>query len=350
MPANDRYTYVFGGETGALDHSYASASLKSQVSGVSVWHINSDEPTALDYNTDFTTDDRYAPTPFRASDHDPVLVGLTLAADAAVTQPIVTASIPAAVKVGETYSVNISEATPGGTATLASLSVDWGDGTAATTAPGTGVVTHTYAAAGTFGVVVTLTNSAGQTATQSGSVTVSTVVVVTPPGAPDLFFSEYVEGSSNNKAIEIYNPTASAVDLSLYTVRLYANGVTTPTNSQALTGSLPAGGVLVLANASAAAAFKPAGTVTGSVANFNGDDALTLEKSGAVIDRFGQLGTDPGTEWTGVGGISTLNQTLRRKPTITAGDRNPGAAFDPSVEWDSFPIDTSAGLGAHTVQ
>jgi predicted extracellular nuclease len=350
MPANDRYTYVFGGETGALDHSYASASLKSQVSGVSVWHINSDEPTALDYNTDFTTDDRYAPTPFRASDHDPVLVGLTLAADAAVTQPIVTASIPAAVKVGETYSVNISEATPGGTATLASLSVDWGDGTAATTAPGTGVVTHTYAAAGTFGVVVTLTNSAGQTATQSGSVTVSTVVVVTPPGAPDLFFSEYVEGSSNNKAIEIYNPTASTVDLSLYTVRLYANGVTTPTNSQALTGSLPAGGVLVLANASAAAAFKPAGTVTGSVANFNGDDALTLEKSGAVIDRFGQLGTDPGTEWTGVGGISTLNQTLRRKPTITAGDRNPGAAFDPSVEWDSFPIDTSAGLGAHTVQ
>jgi predicted extracellular nuclease len=212
------------------------------------------------------------------------------------------------------------------------------------------VVTHTYAAAGTFSVVVTLTNSAGQTATQSGSVTVSTVVVVTPPGAPDLFFSEYVEGSSNNKAIELYNPTASAVDLSLYTVRLYANGVTTPTNSQALTGSLPAGGVLVLANASAAAAFKPAGTVTGSVANFNGDDALTLEKSGAVIDRFGQLGTDPGTEWTGVGGISTLNQTLRRKPTITAGDRNPGAAFDPSVEWDNFPIDTSAGLGAHTVQ
>ncbi len=351
MPANDRYTYVFGGETGALDHSYASASLKSQVTGVSVWHINSDEPTALDYNTDFTTDDRFAPTPFRASDHDPVLVGLTLAADAAVTQPIVTASIPAAVKVGETYSVNISEAAPGGTATLVSLSVDWGDGTAATTAPGTGVVTHTYAAAGTFSVVVTLTNSAGQTATQTGSVNVSTVVVITPPGDPDLFFSEYVEGSATNKALEIYNPTAAAVDLSLYTVNLYSNGAAVPSNAAPLTGSLPAGGVLVLANNGAAAAFKPPGTViNNTVINFNGDDALTLEKSGVVIDRFGQVGTDPGTEWTGVGGISTVNQTLRRKPTIKAGDRNPGVAFDPSVQWDSLPIDTSAGLGAHTVQ
>ena len=348
MAANDRYTYVFGGETGALDHAYASASLGAQVSGVSVWHINADEPTALDYNTDFTTDDRYAPTPFRASDHDPVLVGLTLAADAAVTQPIVTASIPAAVKVGETYSVNISEALPGGSTTLASLAVDWGDGTPATTAPGTGTVTHTYAAAGTFNVAVTLTNSAGQTATQSGSVNVSTVVVVTPPADHELFFSEYVEGTSNNKAIEIYNPTAAAVDLSLYTVKLYANGATAPTNSLPLTGSLPAGGVLVLANASAAAAFKPTGTITSGVANFNGDDALTLEKSGVVVDRFGQLGVDPGTAWTG-GGVGTQDQTLRRKPGITAGDADAGAAFDPSLQWDSFPVDTSSGLGAHSV-
>ncbi|SOD30774.1 hypothetical protein SAMN05518800_6398 [Variovorax sp. YR752] len=349
MPADNRYTYVFGGETGALDHAYASSSLGSQVSGVSVWHINADEPTALDYNTDFTTDDRYAPTPFRASDHDPVLVALTLAADAAVTQPIVSASVPTAAKVGETYSVNIFEATPGGATTLTSLAVDWGDGSAATTAPGTGTVTHTYAAAGTYNVVTTLTNSAGQTATQSGSVNVSAVVVVVPPGPPDLFFSEYVEGTASNKAIEIYNPTASAVDLSLYTVRLYSNGTATPpTNSQVLSGSLPPGGVLVLANASAAAAFKPAGTFTSGVVNFNGDDALTLEKSGVVIDRFGQVGFDPGAEWT-VGGVGTLNRTLRRKPDIKAGDRNPGLAFDPSVQWIGLPEDTSDGLGAHTV-
>ena len=351
LPAGDRYTYVFGGETGALDHAYASSSLRGQVSGVGVWHINADEPTALDYNTDFTTDDRFAPTPFRASDHDPVLVGLSLAADAAVTQPIVGASIPTAARVAQAYGVTISEATPGGASTIAALSVDWGDGSAATRATGPGTVAHSYAAAGSFNVVVTLTNSAGQTATQTGSVTVSAVVVtppVVPPGARELFFSEYVEGTSNNKAIEIYNPTLAPVDLGLYTVRLYANGATAPTNSQPLSGSLPAGAVLVLANASATAAFKPAGTLNAGVANFNGDDALTLEKSGVVIDRIGQLGTDPGTAWTGAG-VSTLDQTLRRKPSVTAGDADASAAFDPSVQWESFPVDTSSGLGSHTI-
>ena len=58
-------------------HAYASGSLRRQVSGVGVWHINADEASVLDYNTD----DRFAPTPFRASDHDSVLVGLTLTPD-----------------------------------------------------------------------------------------------------------------------------------------------------------------------------------------------------------------------------------------------------------------------------
>ena len=83
LPANDRFTYVFGGETGALDHAYAyaSGSLRPQVSGVGVWHINADEPSVLDYNTT----DRFAPTPFRASDHDPVLVGLSLTPDVPIS-------------------------------------------------------------------------------------------------------------------------------------------------------------------------------------------------------------------------------------------------------------------------
>ncbi|MDH6594261.1 putative extracellular nuclease [Variovorax sp. TBS-050B] len=348
MPAGDRYTYVFGGETGALDHAYASSTLAAQVGGVGVWHINADEPTALDYNTDFTTDDRYAPTPFRASDHDPVLVGLTLAADAAVTMPIVNATIPASAKAGESYSVEIVEAEPGGSTTVASLSVDWGDGTPPTSASGTGPVMHTYAAAGSFQVVVTLTNSSGQTAAESGSVNVGGPVVVVPPGGPELFFSEYIEGSSNNKAIEIYNPTASAVDLGLYTVRLYANGAATATATQVLSGTLAPGEVVVLANGSAAAAFRPAGSVVSGVANFNGDDALTLEKSGVVIDRFGQRGVDPGSYWSG-GSIRTQDQTLRRKAGITSGDADADAAFDPSVQWDGFPIDTADGLGMHAV-
>lgn len=352
MPANDRFTYVFGGETGALDHAYASASLRQQVSGVGVWHINADEPSVLDYNTDFNTDDRFAPTPFRASDHDPVLVGLTLAPDAALSLPLLSATIPASAQAAQPYSVAITEASAGSQATIASLSVDWGDGTAAATAAGAGSVTHSYASAGAFNLVLTLLNSAGQTATQTGAVTVSgapPAPPVTPPGARELFFSEYLEGSASNKALEIYNPTAAAVDLSAYTVKLFSNGASTPSFAFPLSGSLAAGQVLVLVNSNSAAPFLVAGSVpANTVVNFNGDDALTLEKSGAVIDRIGQLGVDPGTEWSS-NGISTLNRTLRRKPALTSGDNNAAAAFDPSLQWDGFAQDTAAGLGAHAV-
>ena len=352
MSANDRFTYVFGGETGALDHAYASASLRQQVSGVGVWHINADEPSVLDYNTDFNTDDRFAPTPFRASDHDPVLVGLTLAPDAAVSLPLLSATIPTSAQAAQPYSVTVTEASAGANATITSVSVDWGDGTAAATVPGAGSVTHTYASAGTFNVVLTLTNSAGQTATQTGAVTVAAVAVtppVTPPGTRELFFSEYIEGGSSNKALEIYNPTAAAVDLSAYTVKLFSNGASTTTFVFPLPASLAPGQVLVLVNSKATAPFQVAGSVTAdTVVNFNGDDAVTLEKSGRVIDRIGQLGVDPGTEWSS-NGISTLNRTLRRKPVFTSGDNNAAAVFDPSLQWDGFPLDTSDGLGAHTV-
>lgn len=76
VPASERYTYVFDGLSGALDHALVSQALAPRVSGVTIWHINADEPAILDYNTENKPDDRYAPTPFRASDHDPVLVGL----------------------------------------------------------------------------------------------------------------------------------------------------------------------------------------------------------------------------------------------------------------------------------
>jgi uncharacterized protein len=300
MPANDRFTYVFGGETGALDHAYASASLQSQVTGVGVWHINADEATVLDYNTEFKTDDRYAATPFRASDHDPVIVGLSLTADAVVSLPLLSVSIPGSAVAGSPAAITVTEASPGGSATLAGLSVSWGDFTPDSTLSAAGGASHTYAAAGTYTVVVTLTNSAAQSASQSGVITVSPVVLPPGPvGALDLFFSEYIEGSSNNKALEIYNPGTQTVNLSSYAVKLYPNGATTPSNTTTLTGSLSPGAVLVLVNNGASPTFKIAGGVTATVANFNGDDAITLEKAGVVVDRFGQPGVDPGAAWTG---------------------------------------------------
>lgn len=83
----DAYSFVFDGQWGYLDHALASASLSAQVSGVAEYHINADEPSVLDYNTNFKSaaqvDSLYAPDQYRVSDHDPVVVGLNLAAPGA---------------------------------------------------------------------------------------------------------------------------------------------------------------------------------------------------------------------------------------------------------------------------
>lgn len=79
---DDDYSYSFDGQWGSLDHALASQSLNDQVTGTTTWHINADEPVALDYNTEYKTPEQvtslYGDDPFRASDHDPVLVGLNL--------------------------------------------------------------------------------------------------------------------------------------------------------------------------------------------------------------------------------------------------------------------------------
>lgn len=72
------YSYVFDGESGYLDQALASASLSTQITGALEWHINADEPSVIDYNTEFKPQDLYSATPYRSSDHDPVLVGLNL--------------------------------------------------------------------------------------------------------------------------------------------------------------------------------------------------------------------------------------------------------------------------------
>jgi predicted extracellular nuclease len=75
------YTFVFDGEAGRLDHALASASLLRFVGGAGVWHANADEPPPRDYR-EGNSPELYAPDPYRASDHDPVWVGLFPDADA----------------------------------------------------------------------------------------------------------------------------------------------------------------------------------------------------------------------------------------------------------------------------
>lgn len=75
------YSYTFDGQAGYLDHALANVSLAAQVTGAADWHINSDEPDVVDYDTSFkpaSQEALYEPNPYRSSDHDPVVVGLNL--------------------------------------------------------------------------------------------------------------------------------------------------------------------------------------------------------------------------------------------------------------------------------
>lgn len=166
--------------------------------------------------------------------------------------------------------------------------------------------------------------------------------------ASELFFSEYVEGSGNNKAIEIYNGTAVAVDLAAgrYRIESSFNGGTS-TSTIALTGLIAAGDVYVVVpeNATDTTLVVEADQRQGT-SWFNGDDAVVLLKGDLVVDSIGQVGFDPGVEWAS-GLTSTQDNTLRRKAGISAGDNNASDAFDPSVQWDGFDNNTFDDLGRH---
>ena len=162
----------------------------------------------------------------------------------------------------------------------------------------------------------------------------------------ELFFSEYVEGTSNNKALEIFNGTSAAVNLGTagYNVQMFFNGSATAGLTINLTGVLAAGDVFVLAQSAADPAILAQADQTNGSGWFNGNDAVVLRKVSAIVDVIGQVGFNPGTEW-GTGLASTADNTLRRKNTVTQGDTNGGDAFNPSVEWDGFATNTFDGLG-----
>ena len=170
----------------------------------------------------------------------------------------------------------------------------------------------------------------------------------TAQGPTDLFFSEYVEGSSNNKALEIYNGTGAPIDLAAggYTIQMFFNGSSSAGLTINLTGTVANGDVHVVAQSLADPAILAQADQTNGSGWFNGDDAVVLRKGTTVIDAIGQVGVDPGTEW-GTGNTSTADNTLRRKTAIFAGDANGADVFDPAVEWDGFATNTFDGLGAH---
>ncbi len=167
--------------------------------------------------------------------------------------------------------------------------------------------------------------------------------------ASDLFLSEYIEGSGSNKALEIFNGTGSDIDLAAanYDVQIFFNGNPVATATIALNGNVQNTSVFVVANPLATAALVNSADQTSGSLAFNGDDAVVLRHNGVVIDSIGQAGFDPGNEWS-ANGVGTQNETLRRIFSVCAGDSNPDDVFDPSLEWESFALDTFTGIGSHS--
>lgn len=169
--------------------------------------------------------------------------------------------------------------------------------------------------------------------------------------ASDLIISEYVEGSSNNKYLEIYNGTGNTVNLSDYEFRLFANGKIDATSTHNLSGTLAHNQTKVYKNSSAALTL-PSGVSAevNSVINFNGNDALGLYKKSSLsyVDIFGVIGNDPGSAWSS-NSITTVDKTLVRKPSVTQGVTSNPLSFDPSLEWIQYNQDDASHLGNHTM-
>ncbi|WHI52074.1 ExeM/NucH family extracellular endonuclease [Microbulbifer sp. MLAF003] len=164
--------------------------------------------------------------------------------------------------------------------------------------------------------------------------------------ANDLIISEYIEGSGNNKALEIYNGTGAAVDLGNYSIQLFFNGSDSAAVNITLSGTLGDDEVFVLAHGSSDAAMLDVADQIYSGGLFNGDDAVALAGPNGFVDVIGQIGTDPGSQW-GNSSVGTQNQTLIRNLDVVSGRTDGNSAFNPAQEWSSVGQNNFGHLGWH---
>ena len=152
----------------------------------------------------------------------------------------------------------------------------------------------------------------------------------------EIFISEYVEGSSNNKALEIANFTGNLINLSAYTIARDVNSNGTYGAALQLTGTLANGNVHVISRGNASAEIIAVANQlsSGDAMSFNGNDPVGLFKNGVLIDIFGNFGGTNDFE----------DETYRRKPTVS----NPTTAFNLAGEWDASGINNITDLGSHS--
>lgn len=179
-------------------------------------------------------------------------------------------------------------------------------------------------------------DAAGNASSNSISVTTSTNANPTS-SITELFFTEYLEGSSNNKALEITNKTAASINLSSYSIKKQTNGAGSWSTGITLAGTLAVNGKFVLVNSSITSLCYATATANvataGTEMTFNGNDAVGLFKNGVLIDIIGTFN----------GGTVNFSadETLRRKSTVTG----PSTTFNKTLQWDVLTIDTCSGIG-----
>lgn len=169
--------------------------------------------------------------------------------------------------------------------------------------------------------------------------------------ADDLFISEYIEGSGNNKALEIFNGTETAIDLADYQIEIYYNGSNSVGQTISLSGMLNSSNTYVISHASASQSVLSVADLITSSLSFNGDDAVVLSHNQTPIDIIGEIGFDPGSAWSVAGETGTANKTILRKQSILSGNTDwvisAGTNADDS-EWIVMPTDYFSDLGEHS--
>ncbi len=166
----------------------------------------------------------------------------------------------------------------------------------------------------------------------------------TGSAATDLFISEYLEGGSNNKYLELFNGTGADIDLSAYSIKLESNENTAWGDAVALAGILPNGATFVIANSGAALTLNDGVTVdvTASKATyFNGNDRVGLFKGETLIDKIGVIAD---ADSNGKTDNFAADVTLVRKATVT----DPVTTWN-TGEWTVNGKEDVANLGAHTM-
>jgi hypothetical protein len=172
------YSYTFDGMLGTLDYALANDILTGQVTGATIWHINTDEPLVTDYDENYNPPGYFAPDAYRASDHDPVIVGLSLTPSEAgfiSNSPVVIGSLSIFTNTTSNRSVIAYE-------------WDFGDGSDIVTDTNP---THLYAFDDTYTVTLTAIGPAGTT-----SYSAPHIVLPLPP----------VAGFTSNSPIYLPSP------------------------------------------------------------------------------------------------------------------------------------------------